>query len=577
MKQFAFATYCLSLFLYCLPSVANAATRSSTVRVTVKLPSSGVDQVNAISNRGRVFRGTLSGNSVRINIPTSSISGTSFYAVNGGRLVGPVLAPSRTKGLIFLGKKLTSPTGQSITNLRLTLKVPVAEKSYAELQRAPQGKVFNKSLKYTPSNIPQYGLNSSSSAGANALVRTTAVRGDSDGDGVVDRLDTDVDGDGINNLADSSSVSSSSLSALDGESIDVPFTALYLGVSDAVNWHLNGGLDASTIDAVIGGENKFSVAFFFAIPPGSGTTITGGHVVCGSSLTYCKPTDGSGTGTGVYSGFSEGNQSLPGRLWSSIDTDGKEYSLENFSVGSSSDSVYAASIQPRVGTSAFRPGDNYRVDFTNSRGAVVSSTTLTLPPYFVTVPVIRSYNTTSNDAGGDTLLDHTDPFAPGTSNGNPIVLSNSGDFSGKLRVNLFRLQRMAVGSESSNGFMDVGHLNYGVLIENNSAEYSCGELYSSLSSTLSETSSQGTGGSFRSSDGAKLWPLVDSSDDYEPSNASDSTSIGNNTVSFTIDLSACRARNGLSPGVHNVNIFAAGADTGHGANRAAQRFAVNIP
>ncbi|RIL05243.1 MAG: hypothetical protein DCC75_11865 [Proteobacteria bacterium] len=563
-------------------ALCTEALAQSRFKVRLKLPSSGAEDlgVNAISRLGRVFPGTKSGSNISFSIPTASLKGTSFYAVDGGRLLGPLVAPLGEKGLIFLGKKPTNLAGQALKSLKLKLKAQENGENYVRLQSV-KGKVFDKKYKYTLSAIPAYGLNTPSSSGqAQALLRAKAggnPPGDSDGDGVVDRLDTDADGDGINNIADSNTEVNGSVSKLDASSIDIPFTALYLDMNSSVNWHIGGALSASEIDAVIGGENIFTIAFFFGLPAGDTSGITGGHVICGSNLRYCRPTVGSDTGSGIYSGFSEGNQSLIGQLWSDLRTDGSEYSLEAFSVSGSTDLVYAASIQPRVGTEFFRPGDNYRVDFTDADGDVVTSSTLTLPPYFLTAPVLRSYNTTGNDSSGDVLVDYSDSNGPGTNNSNPIVLATTGDFAGKLRLTAYRLQRLAVGDESSIGYMDYGHLNYGISIDNNAGEFSCGELYSSLSSTLTEVASRGTGDSFRTGDGANLWPLVDSADDYEPSSATDNTTVGNNTISLTIDLAGCLDRNGLSPGVHNVNLFAAGVNTGHGANRAAQRFTVNIP
>jgi hypothetical protein len=267
---------------------------------------------------------------------------------------------------------------------------------------------------------------------------------------------------------------------------------------------------------------------------------------------------------------------IKGSLWSDLTASGSSYSLENLNIGGGG-VTWAAAIEPRVGTNEFRPGDYYRVDFFNSSGEIVARRALTLPPYFVTVPALRAFNTTDNDASNDVLVDYTNTNSAGMNPGSAIAISNSGPFSGKLRMNIWRLQRLAVQPLESGDYRDFGHLNYGVIINNNSGEYSCGGLYESVSSTLTESPSQGTGGSYKSSDGALLWPLVDSADDYEPSSGSDSTTIGNNTISMTIDLTACRIRNGLPAGNHQITITAAGVDTGHGSNRAAQMLWVNIP
>ena len=553
------------------------ASAASSLKVKFTL-ASGIDRVDAISSTGRVFGGKKRGNSVNIILAKSSVRNASFYGTNGGRFVGPIFSPAGSKGLLFLAASPKDQNRNPITNLSLKLRAPQSGKNYIMIKTAPKGTVFDKRYKYTVANTPSLGLNTPSPNRARGLIRVAALSIDSDGDAVVNPVDVDADGDGVNNMADSNTdlVGGSRVGAKANDSIDIPYTALYLAMNETLNWHINGSLSSSSIDAVIGGENKFSVAFFFGLPPGDTSGITGGHVLCGSSLRYCRPTVGADTGTGVYSGFSEGDQTLPGQLWSNLRADGSEHSLERFSVGD--DSAYAASIQPRVGTAYFRAGDNYRVDFTNNSGSVVSSSTLTLPPYFLTVPAIRTYKTTSNDSGEDIAADYSDTSGPGMNSGNPIVLASAGEFSGKLRLTISRLQRLAIlPDETGSEYRDYGHLNYGVTINNNSAEYTCGGLYSSLSSSLTEVSSVGSGNSYSTQDGAILWPLVDSSDDYEPSNDTDSTTVGNNTITFTVDLASCLDRNGLSPGVHTVNIFAAGVDTGHGSNRAAQMISVNIP
>ena len=547
----------------------NNAEAAAKFSVKISLPGTSY-QVNAITKAGVVYAGKRAGSKSTIKIPVNKLAGTSFYLTRSGQLVGPVLAPDGSKGRLVLVKTPKNAKGVKLTALSLTVKSPAATQNYGLLKKVT-GTVFDKRYKYTLSSIRSLGLNLQSGSSTRATIR--AASSDSDGDSYVDSLDVDVDGDGITNIADASN-STSSIGTRAGGDVDIPYTSMYLSMGQTLNWHINGALSSSEIDATIGGENVFAAALFFSFGEDLRSSIAGGHVVCDSSLVYCRPTSGGTTGTAVYSGFSEGNQSLLGQLWSAIQTDGSEYALESMFGGE----VYAASFQPRVGTSSFRGGDNYRVDFTNSSGTVISSKTLTLPPYFLTVPAIRSYNTTTNDSSGDILVDYSDASGPGTNNSNPIVLASGGDFAGKVRFVVSRLQRLAVQpDETGLEYRDYGHLNYGVIISNNSGEFTCGGLYEGLSSTLTEVASAGTGGSFSSQNGAILWPLVDSADDYEPSSATDSTTVGNNTITFTVDLSECLVRNSLAPGTYYVNLIAAGADTGHGSNRAGQRITVTIP
>lgn len=557
--------------LLLLTQTAHAADSKSFV-IKVKVPETTY-QVNALSSDGKVFAGKRKGKNVTITIPKKSLNGASLYATNSGQLVGPVYGNGGTKGLLTIVKKPTNPSKQEISTVTIKLNSQGTGQNYLMAKKLTDN-FFNKKASYIPDNTPALGLNT---VKGNALtVRGIASKAtlsiDSDGDGVVNALDVDIDGDGISNLADASS-NASNLREGEDSPVDLPFTALYLDQRESLNWHINGALTSSQLDAVIAGENKFSIAFFFT-PEVGRTGITGGHIVCDPSLVYCKPTSGGTTGTGVYSGFSEGNQSIIGSLWSSITTDGSEYSLESLFGGQ----AFGASIQPRVGTTSFRPGDTYRADLTNSSRDIVESRSLTLPPYFVTAPAIKTYNVTSDSSVDDVTVNYANSNELGTSQGNPIVLASAGGFAGKLRLTYWRLQRLAIRPDETGGeYRDYGHLNYGVTISNNSGEYTCGGLYSNLSGTLTEVPSTGTGGSFRTSEGANIWPLVDGSGDFEPSNATDASTLETNVLSFTVDLASCLDRIGTAPGTYRISLLAAGVDTGHGANRGGQVIYVTIP
>ncbi len=570
-------------FLCVTPMVAAAA--PSSKRVAVNLSGSGIDDVDLLGNDGTLYPGTTSGEKVSFTVPNNKFSGASLVAFKGGQLVGSV-------GVVKSGKlrfRLSgSPKNQKNQALnKLTIKLNSWSEGVPYVTTSIKGKIFAATGAATTSDIKNLGLNigaGQTSVGRLAQRRRiSAISGaaaDSDGDTMLDLYDVDADGDGIIDIADASVQASGAGIREVSTGVALPFTTLFLSMADTVNWHITGQIDAAEIDAIIGGENKFSIAFFFGFP-GDGpdadlaTSISGGYAVCPDELEYCRPTS-VGASSGVYSGFSDGDSSLTGQLWSSLTASGHENSLESLSSGQNQ-ATWAASIQPRVGVDKFRPGDTYRVDFVSASDEVLARKALTLPPYFVTVPALRAYNTTSSDASSDVLVDYTDTSSPGMNMGNPIVLSSVGDFAGKVRFNVWRLQRAAVSGLETGDYRDFGHLNYGVIISNNSGEFTCGGLYEGLSSSLSELPSQGTGGSFQSNAGALLWPLVDSADDYEPSAATDSTTVGNNTIAFTVDLSDCLARNSLSPGTHMVTLTAAGADTGHGSNRGAQMIYVTIP
>ncbi len=550
--------------------------------ITVNLNDSGITDVDLVDKEGLIYPGTTTGTKIKFNVPASKLNGSSLIAFKDGQLVGAIGVVKNNKLRFRISGAPTDKNGEALDKFTVKLSPWTEGTPYGTTNI--KGKIFSGKGSVATAEIRNLGINIASSSSLAALskgkVKTSAISGaaaDSDSDSLLDLYDVDKDGDGIIDIADSSiDIESIGTQDVDTE-VDLPFTTLYLSMPDTINWHIDGALDSSDVEAVIGGENKFSIAFYFGFAtdaPGF-EPISGAYAVCPNALEYCRPTS-VGASTGVYSGFSEGDSSLLGQNWSSLTASGQEYSLENLPANGGGD-VWAAAIQPRVGTDKFRPGDSYRVDFLNESNEVIKRKALTLPPYFITVPALRAYNITDNDSDNDVLVDYSDSSDPGMSMGSPIVLASAGGFSGKLRVQVWRLQRAAVSGLESGDYRDFGHLNYGVLINNNSGEFTCGELYEDLSSTLTELPSQGQGGSYQSNAGALLWPLVDSADDYEPSSASDTTTIGDNTISFTVDLASCLDRNGLNPGTHQITITAAGVDTGHGNNRAAQTLYVTIP
>jgi hypothetical protein len=68
---------------------------------------------------------------------------------------------------------------------------------------------------------------------------------------------------------------------------------------------------------------------------------------------------------------------------------------------------------------------------------------------------------------------------------------------------------------------------------------------------------------------ANLWPLTDTAADAAPDTA--------NTLSFTVDISACIARESVAPGTYSFSLTAAGETLSGGASRAAQMLYVAIP
>ncbi|MEA2420195.1 MAG: hypothetical protein QOE60_2401, partial [Thermoleophilaceae bacterium] len=345
---------------------------------------------------------------------------------------------------------------------------------------------------------------------------------DTDRDGVANAYDVDDDGDLTLDSVDSDAPAS-------GAGL---FSTLFLGFGEAVN--ANSGVSRAQIDSIFSGENRFNMIFYFDGGQFGNRTVTGAHVDC-FALVYCR----RGNGTAILGGVSESSPSLPrGRLWTDYDPDGSGYpNLEPISQGGRS--AFVAGIQPRVTTSQITPGDTYNVVFRVGGGTVTVPTTLS--SYFVTTPKI------TNLSGGE-----------------PIVLG-----SDQLSLTFWRPQRAAIPGAEAGGFTDMGHLHYGVTIGGDgiSREFSCGGLYTGLSSTLAEEAS---GGIFPEQ-GAKLFPLVDSADDERPDPA--------RTMSFTVDVGACLRNAGFASAGRTVSVTltAASEQRPGGQDRAAQMVRVQLP
>ena len=542
--------------LMLLSSAAHAA--PSRFTVSGKISGGAGYSVNLLAATGEVRTATANARgafSFR-RVPASFAKGATLQLVGtDGSYYGPVvLKKARNKAYLHLSGKLAEESS-SIALGTITLKG-----GYALLRTAPVAPVVN-TRKVTVANAAGAPIGS----GRSGLVSTAAVRqagtvgtlaslnpgDDLDRDGVPNAFDVDDDGDTILDAFDETSASTTAANQ--------PFTGLFLTFADTLNYNINPSLSRAAIDAVVGGTDKFSLTFFFS--EFEGTNVNGGHVICPSPLTYCAPT----TGTSIYGGIVESDPALRGLPWVSINTNGSGYpNLEQTSVGGRN--VLVASVQPRVGTSQFRPGDVYRVAFTANGGAF-SERTLSLPPYFVTVPAVKTHES----GAGEVTVDYSDPFAPGMSNGNPIDVSGSS----LLRVTFYRPQRLAISGAESGEYRDMGHLHYGALVSGDSitSEFTCAGLYSGLSSTLSEDAGAlGTGNSPFAQDGARLWPLTDSASDAEPNTAS--------TMSFSVDLRTCLTRAGIPndpSAVYRVTLTAAGEDLAGGANRAAQVLHVRFP
>jgi hypothetical protein len=179
--------------------------------------------------------------------------------------------------------------------------------------------------------------------------------------------------------------------------------------------------------------------------------------------------------------------------------------------------------------------------------------------------MLASYNL----GAGDVAVDYSYASTPGSSQGNPIVVTG-----GSITLNFYPPQRKPItGIETDGAFRDIGSSKLGILIGGNNvnSEFTCAGFYSNLSSGITELSSSISmpNGNFLSNQGATLWPLNDSTPDTI------TTSGGLKT--FSVNLSGCLSRAGLASGTYTATLIYAGTDTRFGASRSGQNFYVTIP
>jgi len=479
-------------------------------------------------------------------VALSTLKGSSLQLIDSsGRYAGPIVLG--TKGsrasITFSGK---APTGSEFELGTVSVKSGYGVLRKKQLATSVYSNPSVKMRQGKPLGAGELGLVSGATQGASIRAVSTEAGEDPDRDGVLSAFDVDDDGDLILDSADP-----------DSRGTDIPYTGLVFDFRRTLNAHVRSGLSDTAIDAVVSGENVFALTFFFALSDRE-AGIDGGFVECDDSLTYCR----RNTPLAFYGGVSESTAEFRNRPWSELLTAAGYPRMERISVGSFP--AIVASIQPRVGRDVFRPGDVYRVNLT--QGATVRSTrTLALAPYFVSIPAMKEY-----DAGSGTVavdygsVSPESGSIPGTSTGDPIILSPSG----LLTVSFWRPQRQALRSDES-GYIDWGNLNYGVVFDQQQA--TCAGLYTlPPGSDLTEVSNAlGNGGSPLAQEGAKLSPLRDGQGDR--------ATAPTNLITFTVDLKTCATRAGLAPGTYNLSLRAAGEQVTGGEVSAVQSFAVTIP
>ncbi|MDZ4786219.1 MAG: hypothetical protein SGJ02_09105 [bacterium] len=532
------------LFAIILFISAAHAVPSSNAKISGRIIGGVGYQLFLVKENGEILKSTTLSSSEKFNFNVNLIKATkaSLFLGKDGQGVGPVVLKkiSTTKSSIFFSGK-TQANKNNIRLGRIDLK-----EGYANVRKNLNSSIVSKIEATAVDGVPIGAGNGGLVA---ATTPTKQFRGgrDSDNDGYIDIFDLDLNGNRIANPFDTTDEEEEDEESLGGpgilaaEGVDMPFTTLFLNMNQTLNVNV-GSVTLEDIDAVISGENGFAIVFFFKVDD---TTYDGAHVICDSSLLYCR-SEADGGSTSIIGGVSE-STTPPSGVWSSFNDDGSGFPNLDLISGfqGQNENVFVGSVQPRVTTSQFQPGDLATIEFMN--GTTVSERrAISIPSYFVTIPALQSYNAGS----GVQTVDYDTP--PGSSEGSPITLTG-----GTFTATFWRPQRLSIGEETGS-FRDISALQYGLIISTQTKEFGCSDgLFSGLSS-LDTTGSN------------SLWPLRDTvTVDAEPNAA--------NTLSFTVNLSACLAENGATAGTYTVNLTAAGAQVTGGRNRAAQSFFLAIP
>lgn len=551
MQNKALQYFFVGLFFF----LANNAF-SQTVKLSGKVKNGGGYTVLLLSKDGSSKSATLSSNGkfTFSGVRKSSLKNASIQLVNSeGQHFGPVvLAKKGSKvSTTFSGKLESGAKVVALGNISLKNSYATISSKATTAAGVAIAKAKVKSTSGKPLGAGEQGLVQTASSAKIKSSRASSEEStggvDSDSDGLPDAFDADDDGDLVLDASDS-----------DSSGGDVPYSAMVLDFRKTINANVRSGLSDSAIDAVVSGENTFSLTTFISLPSNLSSSVTDGHVVCDDSLAYCRPN----TPTAFFGGVSESGSEFRNKNWSELLTSAGYPRMEIISVGGFP--AIVASIQPRVGRDQFRPGDVLRTVLTGASGEL-STRTFTIAPYFASIPAIQSYN----GGSGTVVVDYssvspTSGSIPGTSSGDPIVLTSDG----LLTLTFWRPQRPAIRSDET-GYYDWGHINYGVYID--AIQATCAGLYSNVSSDLvADSTPLGTGDSPLFNQGANGTPYRDSQDDRAASVS--------NTLTLTVDLKQCISRTGTSSsGTFGATLAAAGESVTGGNSTARQLFYVQIP
>ncbi|MEY4166161.1 MAG: hypothetical protein RL419_2003 [Actinomycetota bacterium] len=553
------------------------------VTVSGKFADAAVSKVLLVASTGRTFAARASRGSFSIaGVPASGVKNASVHAVDSsGKYLGPVVlsvakevskkkATGKYKSIIGLkgvskGKlTLGSIRGASTGWYRAgsSSAAGTAGSRAADKTGKPRGagtagrKVIVKGASVHKNGASwgvvhaMAGTTCPDGGPLDPLFNGTKAGQDLDCDGVMNAIDVDDNGDGSLDMTDQKSTESG------GKQNTVNLmTYADFRLQQAAGVNARATTDTaeliSRIKSVLSGTSSsgsFGISIFLqermltnSMEENPALSPDGVWVEC-AGIKWCD-TSGQFTPTAKISGFSEGGPSnQTGLSWSTFPSSdyssgtgvattveaAKKNGLFRFkrsTGGGRTDHIWGANLTPAWSgddvLTAIRANDVLQLHVV--KGGVDTVYTMTVSPFLMTVPYVKSAgtNSTARVSAGTLQLDS----------------------SGKLPLTFYRPQRLVLeGESSSTGSLVPQHnLNYGVTFEQlylgnqmyrpQGSEIGCGAEdyatnYTGLSSTLKGSASQ-----YGEMDGLanQFWPIKDDSAD----------SAADDDLSFTLDVKNC--------------------------------------
>jgi hypothetical protein len=457
-----------------------------------KAPASGTSLL-AVSDNGQSAVGKITGKKFTVVPPAASAR---LYLLKAGKVSGQVVLSKckKKKGSQEINTKACTKA-EVYTSFKAGKKLGTVSKSgLAYVLRSASLSSVVSTVKATATNFVPVGLSTlglgTGTAGASRAVYALAGDvADSDGDGLVNALDIDDNGNGVIDNYDSATPASGST-----DSFRI-FSNFKLELDQSLNLHATNALPSAAIDAALQSVQTLAIQV-------AGATSETTELDCGT-LSYCAS---GGTGE-------NNNQPFPGTAGGTFDPDSDGFGT--ITRGGTGD----FQLQTKATSAAIGAGDTLIERVTAADGSERQIPGV-LNFVFNSTPAIKSLTVNS---GAEQTIDYTATPRLG-SRQNCIQAPAAGDVV--LNITGWRPQRPGVSAAGEAAFVDIGKSLITIDIPNGPVQGGApggngpGNCAGSAYSVTSDTNLTITGEG-----------LQDSKADID--------AVNTNTYNFTIDLSAC--------------------------------------